>query len=98
MNLIDTHSHLYSSKFSPDQAAVVARAREVLSHVFLPNVDLASMEAMNALADLAPDFFFPMMGLHPCSVKEDYKEVLSQMAKEFERRKYFGVGEAGLDY
>ena len=98
MRLIDTHSHLYSAKFDADMPAVIERAQQVLSHVFLPNVDLDSMEAMNALADRVPDFFYPMMGLHPCSVSMDYATVLKKMEKEFGERKYYGVGEAGLDY
>lgn len=98
MKTIDTHSHLYSKKFQADLDEVVARAKDALSHVFLPNVDLDSINAMNALADRDSDFFFPMMGLHPCSVKEDWVKVLEKMEAEFENRKYFGIGEAGLDY
>lgn len=98
MQLIDTHSHLYSSKFDADMDGVIARARQVLTHVFLPNVDLGSIDAMHRLSDRAPEFFFPMMGLHPCSVKEDYQAVLAQMEPMFAQRKYYGVGECGLDY
>lgn len=98
MQLIDTHSHLYSSKFDADLDGVVERARQVLSHVFLPNVDLASIDAMHRLTERAPEFFFPMMGLHPCSVKEDYRAVLAQMEPMFAQRTYYGVGECGLDY
>jgi TatD DNase family protein len=98
MKLIDTHSHLYSRHFKGDMDDVIARAREVLSHVFLPNIDLASIPEMNALADQDRQFFYPMMGLHPSSVKEDWKEVLGQMEKEWDHGTYHGVGECGLDY
>lgn len=77
--------------------AVIERAQKALSHVFLPNISLDSVQAMNDLTAKAPDFFFPMMGLHPCHVKEDYKSVLEQMEVEFAQGKYFGVGETGLD-
>lgn len=97
MQLIDTHSHLYASKFNPDMPEVIARAKEVLSHVFLPNIDLESIGPMKALTDRSPDFFKPMMGLHPCYVKEDFREVLEKIEAEFEEREYFGVGETGLD-
>lgn len=96
--MIDTHSHLYSRKFQSDSAETTARAREVLSHVFLPNIDLDSVDDMNALTASAPDFFFPMMGLHPCYVKADWREVLAKMEQEFADGKYYGVGETGLDY
>jgi TatD DNase family protein len=98
MLMIDTHSHLYSRKFQADMPAVVARAKEVLSHVFLPNIDLPSIAEMNRVADLDRNFFFPMMGLHPCSVKEDWEAVLATMHAELETGGYVGVGECGLDY
>lgn len=97
MQFIDTHSHLYADKLKPDLDAVIERARKVLSHVFLPNINISSIGPMNALTERAPDFFFPMMGLHPCHVKEDYKAVLEQMEAEFDAGKYYGVGETGLD-
>ncbi len=98
MLMIDTHSHLYSRKFQEDLPAVIARAREVLSHVFLPNIDIPSIAEMNALADRDRAFFKPMMGLHPCSVKEDWQAVLEQMEGEWDKGGYVGVGECGLDY
>lgn len=99
MKLIDTHSHLYSSKFDRDQAAVIARAKEVLAAVYLPNIDLASIEPMLSLTAQSPNFFLPMMGLHPCSVKEDYESVLAQMKKHLDDDavQYVGIGETGLD-
>lgn len=99
MKLIDTHSHLYSNKFDHDQEAVIARAREVLDAVYLPNVDLASIPAMHQLTDKAPDFFFPMMGLHPCDVKEDWEVVLAEMKQYLDQHphRYYGIGETGLD-
>jgi TatD DNase family protein len=96
--MIDTHSHLYSRKFQSDLPEATQRAQEVLSHVFLPNIDLDSVAAMKDLTATAPDFFYPMMGLHPCSVKEDWQEVLTKMEAEFAKGGYCGVGETGLDY
>ena len=98
MKFIDTHSHLYHKNFQPDWDQVVVRTRENCSHVFLPNVDLDSVEGMHNLADQHPDLFFPMMGLHPCDVKEDFREVLAVMEGKFSLRNYVGVGETGLDY
>ncbi|MFK7920633.1 MAG: TatD family hydrolase [Bacteroidia bacterium] len=99
MKLIDTHSHLYSSKFDRDQAEVIARAKEVLDAVYLPNIDLASIEPMLRLTAQSPNFFLPMMGLHPCSVQENYESVLAQMKKHLDEDaiQYVGIGETGLD-
>ncbi|MEM8891375.1 MAG: hydrolase TatD, partial [Bacteroidota bacterium] len=52
--MIDTHSHLYSSKFDKDKEEVINRAKEVLEAVFLPNIDRNSIEGMHALADHSP--------------------------------------------
>ena len=98
MKLIDTHSHLYSPKFTHDLDEVIERARNVNSHVFLPNIDLESIDSMMALTAKDPDFFFPMMGLHPCSVKADWKSVLAQIETELYKGGWYGVGETGLDY
>ena len=98
MKFIDTHSHLYHKNFLADWDAVLERTQETCSHVFLPNVDLKSMPRMHLLADQHPDLFFPMMGLHPCDVKENFRDILTEMEAAFSQRKYLGVGETGLDY
>lgn len=98
IKMIDTHSHLYVSRFASDQAEAVNRAKEVLSHIFLPNIDLDSIPEMEVLVERDPQFLLPMMGLHPCSVKENYPEVLAKMEQSFKDHTFFGVGETGLDY
>ncbi len=97
--IIDTHSHLYSSKFSPDLDEVIHRAKNVLSAVFLPNIDIDSIEPMHQLTAKAPDFFFPMMGLHPTSVKPDFEATLQEIKSYLDdpSHTYYGIGETGLD-
>ena len=65
--------------------------------MMMPNIDEDSIPAMLELANAYPDHCFPMMGLHPCSVKADFREILDRMEPEFEKRIYFGVGETGID-
>lgn len=97
--LIDTHAHLYVDEFDADRDAMMARAREAgVGIVLLPNIDESSTEAMHHLAYAYPGVAYPMMGLHPCSVKPGYEEVLNRMEKQLASRKYIGVGETGLDY
>lgn len=98
MKFIDTHSHFYGRQFHADMDAAVARAREVLDHIFLPNIDLESIPEMNALADRDRAFLHPMMGLHPSSVKDDWREVMVGIERAWDRGGYLGVGECGLDY
>lgn len=99
MLLIDTHSHLYASQFDRDQAEVIARARVINQAVVLPNIDASSVKAMLRLTDLAPSFFFPAMGLHPCHVEENYTEQLAMLKARLDdpSRSYFAIGETGLD-
>jgi TatD DNase family protein len=96
---IDTHSHLYADPFKPDQAAVITRAQSVLSAVILPNIDEASVASMHQLTDLAPTFFFPAMGLHPCHVTEDFEAQLDTLKAYLDdpQRRYYAIGETGLD-
>ena len=96
--MIDTHSHVYAEEFKDDLDAVVQRAVNVgVEKVLLPNIDLESIGGLNNLVDERPDFFFRMMGLHPCSVKEDYKQVLQRIERELDDKSCVAVGEIGID-
>jgi TatD DNase family protein len=99
MEFIDTHAHLYVDQFNGDLEAMLARAKDdKISKVVLPNIDWASSQALIDLYLSDTDFFVPMMGLHPCSVNEDYKSELDQIATHFLRHNFASVGEIGLDY
>lgn len=98
MNLTDTHCHLYSSKFDADREEVLRQAQmQGINRILLPNVDAESVEGMLQLADSYPEVCFPMMGLHPCSVKEDHEEVIENLLEYFNSGKFIAVGEIGLD-
>ncbi len=98
MNLIDTHAHIYQEDFLADIDAFIARAKEnAVSKIYLPNVDVASIQEMKSLLAKNSEVFVPMMGLHPCYVKEDYKEQLTVIEKELREGKYAAVGEIGID-
>ena len=96
--MIDTHTHLYAEQFDEDRAAMIQRAKEVgVKKVFLPNIDSSSIEGMLQLEKEYPDFCYPMMGLHPTSVKADYKEELAIVKKHLFERAFVAVGEIGVD-
>lgn len=98
IQLIDTHAHLYVKQFDEDRSAMVERALGAgVTSLYLPNIDVESIDPMHAMADQFPEIAFPMMGLHPCSVKEDFKDVLAGMRAQFDERSYVGVGETGID-
>jgi TatD DNase family protein len=97
--LIDTHCHLYSEEFSGERRAIIQRAiDEGVSKFYLPNVDISSMDAMLELEKDFPDHCFAMMGLHPCSVKEDYEVQLEVVRDWLAVRKFAAIGEIGLDF
>ncbi|MGB4850525.1 MAG: TatD family hydrolase [Saprospiraceae bacterium] len=98
MYWIDTHCHLYASEFDVDRYEMIQRAlNNNVMKMMLPNIDMDSMPGMKALTKLFPENCKPMMGLHPCSVKEDFNEVLAQMKIEIQRGGYYGIGETGVD-
>lgn len=98
MQLIDTHSHLYDDSFAEDLQNVVQRALDNhVTEIYLPNVDIDSIPKLLNLQAKYPALFFAMMGLHPCSVKSDYKEVLAEIEKHFHTTKCYAVGEIGID-
>ncbi|HQU59849.1 MAG TPA: TatD family hydrolase, partial [Saprospiraceae bacterium] len=78
MKLIDTHTHLYLDQFDHDRDAMIERALESgVDKFFLPNIDSSSIESMLAWEESYPEHCFAMMGLHPCSVKENFEEELA---------------------
>jgi len=97
---IDTHTHLFSDQFKDDVDQVIEKALGLgVEKFYLPNIDLASINRMYEISDRYPENCFPMMGLHPCSVKEDYQEVLPKLKAELDSgRSFSAVGEIGLDY
>ncbi len=77
----------------------IPRAIEAgVTRMFMPNCDSETIPGMLALADQWPDNCFPMMGLHPTYVKESYKDELAIVEDWLAKRKFWAVGEIGLDY
>ena len=69
-----------------------------VSKMYMPNCDHSTIDTMLLLADTWSENCFPMMGLHPTYVKDDYKEELAVVAEWLAKRKFYAVGEIGLDY
>lgn len=97
--LIDTHCHLYSTQFKNDIDAVMERAfAEGVAKFYLPAVDSESTNAMLELEEKYPGKCIAMMGLHPCDVKENYKDELAHAEGWLAKRNFVAVGEIGLDF
>jgi TatD DNase family protein len=99
MKLVDTHCHLYLNDFKEDSPEVIRRAMdEGVEKFYLPNIDMAVVPDMLALESAYPGQCFAMMGLHPCSVKENYRDELAVMREWLDKRKFAAIGEVGLDF
>jgi TatD DNase family protein len=95
---IDSHTHLYLDAFEADREAMIRRALEAkVERMLLPNIDSSSMDAMFSLAEQYPGHCFPMMGLHPTSVKENYTEELELVEAGLQRPGIIAIGETGID-
>ena len=98
MMLIDTHAHLFADVFQDDIDEVVSRARAAsVERVLLPNIDETTIDDLQAAVRRFPDFFLPMMGLHPTSVTSEWEKQLFSVYQEFKRHPYIAVGEIGMD-
>jgi len=98
VQFVDTHSHMYSSQFDGDKKEAIDRAiKQGVDRIFLPNIDSSSIEAMHDLEKEFPNNCFAMMGLHPCSVKDNYEDELKIVKKHLSERSYKAVGEIGID-
>lgn len=98
MNITDTHTHLYSSQFDEDRDAMMQRALDAgISRFFIPAIDSNYTQSMLDLEKNYPDNVFLMMGLHPTSVKENYKEELLHVKEMIGSRKFYAIGEIGID-
>lgn len=97
-SVVDTHSHLFVEDFDADRHEVILRAREAgVKHIFMPNIDLASVEPMLKVCAEYPDFCSPMLGLHPTEVKPTYREDLAQLKTLLDQHPFAAIGEVGLD-
>ena len=97
---IDTHTHLYDDRLNnQEQDAMIQRALDAgVDKLYMPNCDQTTIPGMMRIARDWPQHCLPMMGLHPCYVKEDPEEELAIVSQWLEKEKFAAVGEIGLDY
>jgi len=95
---IDTHTHLYDERLIRDGAQIQRAIDAGVTKMYMPNCDRNTIDGMLQITNEWPINCMPMMGLHPCYVKENYKDELAVVAEWLEKRRFFAVGEIGLDY
>lgn len=98
MILTDTHTHLYYEADPEKLTQLMQRCFDnEISRLFLPNVDSSSVPQVFNLVRRYPDNCFPMLGLHPCDVKENYQEELDLIKQASGQAKIYAIGEIGID-
>lgn len=98
MILIDTHTHLFLEQFDEDRSTVVEEAlRNGIKKMFLPNIDSSTTEKVVQMAKDFPEVCYPIIGLHPTSVKENYRDELKDLEHWLKKEKFYAIGETGID-
>lgn len=99
MTLIDTHCHLYLNEFEHDREHVMERARNAgIQKFYLPAIDSAVTGDMMKMEAVYKEECIAMMGLHPCSVKENFEDELKLVEDWLAKRHFVAIGEIGLDF
>ncbi|MEJ0103414.1 MAG: TatD family hydrolase [Bacteroidota bacterium] len=99
MQLVDTHCHIYSKEFDNDRLQMIERATGAgITKMLMPAIDSGEHVAMLELEQQFPGTCIAMMGLHPCSVKQNVEEELAIIERYYQQRKFLAVGEIGLDF
>ena len=100
MKYIDTHTHIDGTEFDADRAEVILRAKAAgVTKMFVPAIDLKSVDTVLRVCRDNSGFAYPMIGLHPEEVKEDWQEQLHAMRQMLQdSHPFIAIGEVGLDY
>jgi TatD DNase family protein len=98
MQLIDTHTHLYLPEFDSDRQEMVERAvSSGVVKLLMPNIDMSSVDVMLSAAGSYNNICYPMLGLHPTSVHENYLQEIENISSKLKGEKIVAVGEVGID-
>ena len=95
---IDTHTHIYLEEFNADRKEIIKECNELnIKKLLLPNIDSNTIDELLNLTNDYKGFCFPMVGLHPCSVKNDYKKELEILKPYVKKYNPIAIGEIGID-
>lgn len=98
MHFVDSHAHIYSKKYDNDRDEVISSCLEKgVKKIYMPNIDVESIDPMLEAELKYPGICIPMMGLHPCDVTKDFEKQLYIMEDWLNKRPFAAVGEIGID-
>ena len=97
-NIIETHAHIYDEAFAEDRDLMLEKAFSAgISEIWMPNCNSGTIDGMMALATQYPTQCLPMIGLHPCYVKENFEQELYIVEEWLNKYKFIAIGEIGMD-
>lgn len=105
--MIDTHAHLDDPQYADDLPEVIQRAKDAdIEKIFVPAVNLTDLPHVFEVCEKYPGYLYPMVGLHPEEIREDYREVLAKMYEILKTQHStpktqhppIAIGEVGLDF
>jgi len=97
--MIETHAHIYDEQFEQDRTQMLERAFAAgVKQIWMPNCDHDTIDGMLALEQQYPGICVPMMGVHPCYIKEDYEHELNIVEQWLAKRDFAMIGEIGIDF
>ena len=95
---IDTHTHVTDEAFRGEEEAVVERAVAAgVGKMLLADTGSEERGPMFAACGRHPGVLYPMLGLHPENVKENWHDELSELENWLPKHPV-AIGEIGLDY
>jgi TatD DNase family protein len=98
IELIDTHAHIYLSKFQDDLEEVLVSAKSLgVRKIYMPNIDSTSIDSMLKIENDHGDFCKAMMGVHPCYIKDNFRDELDIAHSWLGKRDFCAIGEIGID-
>jgi TatD DNase family protein len=98
MTFTDSHAHIYAEQFDEDREYIIKSSlTEEITKIYMPNIDLESIDGMLKVEEKFPTQCIPMMGLHPCYVNKDFEKQLYEMESWIQKRSFSAIGETGLD-
>ncbi len=98
MQFIDSHTHLYLPEFDEDRNETISRALSSdVTRMLLPNIDRDSVLPMLRMVGNYPGICYPMIGIHPTSIKDDYREQLKAVSSNLGKYDFIAIGEIGID-
>ena len=95
--LIDSHAHIYLDQFSDSLDSVIKKSHDNrVEKILMPNINIDTIKPMLQISRKYENICYPMLGLHPCYLTENYESEINKIFKYLDAT-IVAVGEIGID-